>query len=281
MAPGRILAVVLTALLSALVGCGEASRAGEAEAAGQNRGEEDLNGTVTVLAAASLTDAFGELADAFEERNPGTTVRTSFGASSALLVQLQQGAPADVFASADQEKMQEARDGGLVAGEPETFVRNREVVVVPRSNPAGIEEFRDLSRSGTRLVLANDEVPAAEYARRILDNAAEDPEYGPGFREAVLDNVSSRETDARASVNRVVVGDADATFGYASDVTPGIRDRVEVVEIPQEFNVVATYPMAVLEGSENKEAAREWVDFVTGEEGQRVLEKWGFEPAPG
>jgi len=271
-------ALIFLAVPTVLAGC-VGGEAGEAEAAGRE-GQGWPDGTVTVLAAASLTDAFGELADAFEERHPGTTVRTSFGGSSALLVQLQQGAPADVFASADQEKMREAQDGGLVAGEPETFVGNREVVVVPRTNPAGIEEFRDLSRPGIRLVLANDEVPAAEYARRILDNAAEDPEYGPGFREAVLDNVSSREADVRASVNRVVLGDADATFGYASDVTPGIRDRVEVVEIPQEHNVVATYPIAVLRASENKEAARRWVDFVTGEEGQRILDKWGFEPTP-
>jgi len=237
--------------------------------------------TLTVLGASSLTDAFGELADAFEEQNPGTTVRTSFGASSALLAQIQQGAPADVFASADQEKMREAQDDALVAGEPETFVRNREVVVVPESNPAGIADFGDLSWPGTRLVLANDEVPAAEYALEILDNAAEDPGYGPGFREAVLGNIVSREADVRASVNRVVVGDADATFGYASDVTPGIRDRVEVVDIPENLNVIATYPIAVLEGSENKDVAREWVGFVMGEEGQRVLEKWGFEPAAG
>lgn len=256
-------------LITAMGGCGGA--ASEKEGSGPQE-------TITVLAASSLTDAFGELEQIFERRYPGVEVRTSFGASSALLVQIQQGAPADVYASADTEKMEAAVRGGLVAGEPETFARNREVVLVPRSNPAGIEDFSDLARPGLRLVLAQDEVPAAEYADEILRNAAGDPGYGAEFRRAVLENIRSREADVRAAVNRVVIGDADATFAYASDVTPGIRDKVRVVEIPERFNVVATYPIAVLERTENEKLAREWVEFVTGDEGQRVLEKWGFEP---
>jgi molybdate transport system substrate-binding protein len=261
---------VFSCLLVALAGCG--GERDEAAAAGEH------GGTLTVLAASSLTDAFGELSNTFEEQNPGGEVRTSFAASSALLAQIQQGAPADVFASADLQKMDAAVEDGLVAGEPETFVRNREVVIVPRPNPADIRSFRDLSKPGIRLVLAQDEVPAAEYAEDILDNAAEDPEYGPEFRQAVLINIVSREADARASVNRAVVGDADATFGYASDVTPDIRDRVRVVPIPENLNVIATYPIAVLEESQNKALAKEWIELVTSDEGQRVLEKWGFEP---
>lgn len=264
--------------VSALTACLIAALGGCAGAASE--GHSDPGETLTVLAAASLTDAFGELEKTFERRHPGVEVRTSFGASSALLVQIQQGAPADVYASADTEKMDAAVRDGLVAGEPETFARNREVVLVPRSNPAEIEDFADLSRPGLRLVLAQEEVPAAEYAEEILRNAAEDPEYGPGFRRAVMENIRSREADVRAAVNRVVVGDADATFAYASDVTPGVRDEVRVVEIPERLNVVATYPIAVLKRSENEEMAREWVELVTGEEGQRVLEEWGFEPVP-
>ncbi|MGH3089039.1 MAG: molybdate ABC transporter substrate-binding protein, partial [Rubrobacteraceae bacterium] len=236
------------------------------------------DGTLTVFAAASLTDAFEELGEDFEEENPGVEVTFNFTSSSTLATQITQGAPADVFASADEAQMENVANEDLLSGEPEIFVENREVVVVPEENPAGVEEFGDLSEPGIRLVLALDEVPAAEYALEILGNAAEDPEYGPEVEQAVLDNIVSREEDVRASVNRVVIGDADATFGYASDVTPDIRNEVEVVEIPSDLQVVPTYPIAALEESGNPELARMWVDLVLSDKGQSVLEEWGFEP---
>jgi molybdate transport system substrate-binding protein len=232
---------------------------------------------LTVLAASSLTDAFGELAKIFEKQNPGTEVRTSFGSSSDMLAQIQQGAPSDVFASADEENMGTAFKDGLLAGEPEIFVKNREVVMVPKDNPANIKSLKDLAKPGVKLVLAEEEVPAAEYAREILHKTS--AEYGGDFEKDVLSNVVSREADVRASVGRVSVGDADATFGYASDYTPDIRDRVSVVTIPPNLNIVATYPVAVLKDAKSPELARKWVALVTSEEGQRVLKKWGFEPA--
>jgi molybdate transport system substrate-binding protein len=157
------------------------------------------------------------------------------------------------------------------------FVRNREVIMVPKDNPAGIRDFEDVSEPGVKLVLAEEGVPAADYALKILGKA--DEEYGPGFERDVPSNVVSRKADVRASVNRVVVGDADATFGYASDHTPDIADRVEVVPIPPDLNITDTYPIAALEDSKQPDLAWEWVDLVTSQEGQRVLERWGFEPA--
>src|SRR5918997_2441858 len=266
----RVLAAaVWLVVLAGAFGC--------SSSASEEGGGEGENGKLTVLAASSLTDAFGELAVRFEKQNPGVEVRQSFESSSTLLAQLQQGAPADVFASASEEEMETAVEEGLTEGEPEVFVKNREVVMVPKDNPAGIEDFRDVAEPGVRLVLAEEGVPAADYALEILGKAEE--EYGPGFEKDVLGNVVSREADVRASVNRVVVGDADATFGYASDFTPDIRDRVEVVPIPPDLNIVATYPIAALQDAKEPELARRWLDLVTGEEGQRVLEKWGFEPA--
>ena len=244
---------------------------------GGDRGGSGEGGTLTVLAASSLTDAFGELARTFEEQNPGVEVRQSFESSSTLLAQIQQGAPADVFASASEEEMDTAVEEGLIGEEPVVFVKNREVVMVPKDNPAGIEEFQDVAKPDIKLVLAEEGVPAADYALKILGKAEE--EYGSGFEEDVLSNVVSREADVRASVNRVVVGDADVTFGYASDYTPDVRDRVEVVPIPPDLNIIATYPLATLKDAKEPDLAREWVDLVTGEEGQRVLDKWGFEPA--
>jgi molybdate transport system substrate-binding protein len=267
------LLLVLLVLLGP-VSCGGSSASG---GQGGSEGGGGQDGTLTVLAASSLTDAFGELEMKFEEQNPGVEVRQSFESSSTLLTQIQQGAPADVFASASEEEMDTATKDGLIEGEPEVFVKNREVVMVPKDNPAGIESFRDVAKPDVKLVLAEEGVPAADYALEILGKSNE--EYGSGFEEDVLSNVVSREADVRASVNRVVVGDADATFGYASDHTPDIRDRVEVVPIPPNLNIIATYPIAALKDAESPELAQKWVDLVTGEEGQRVLEKWGFEPA--
>ena len=231
---------------------------------------------LTVLAASSLTDAFGDLESMFEEQNGGVDVSTSFAGSSELLTQIQQGAPADVFASADEEKMDTALEEGLVA-EPEVFVRNRPVVIVPADNPAGIEEFRELAEADAQIVLAEEAVPIARYAEEVLDNA--DGEYeGGGFAQRIRDKIVSREANVRASANRVALGEADATFVYVSDVTEDIRDQVRVIEIPEELNVIATYPIAAIEESQNPELAQAWVDLVLSDEGQRVLEKYNFEP---
>jgi molybdate transport system substrate-binding protein len=263
-----VLACVSVAAL-ALVSCGGGGGGGSE---GGHRG-----GTLTILAASSLTDAFGELGNTFEDQNQGVQVKQTFGASSDLLAQIEQGAPADVFASAAEEEMDTADKDGLVSGTPRVFVKNREVIMVPRDNPAGINSLGDMAGPDIKLVLAAKDVPAADYAVEILGKA--NREYGPGFEQDVLSNVVSREADVRASVNRVVVGDADATFGYASDYTPDIRDKVKVIKIPPDLNIIATYPVASLKDAEDPELARKWVDLVTSEEGQKVLEKWNFEPA--
>jgi molybdate transport system substrate-binding protein len=264
--------VLAAALIAGLTGCG-----GSSGNSGSGGGGEKQGGTLTILAASSLTDAFGELGTIFEEQNEGVEVKQSFGASSDLLAQIQQGAPADVFASAAEEEMDTAEKDGLVSGSPEIFVKNREVIMVPKDNPANINSLEDMSKPDIKLVLAQKDVPAADYAVEILGKA--NKEYRPDFEQDVLSNVVSREADVRASVNRVVVGDADATFGYASDYTPDIRDRVKVIAIPPGLNIIATYPVAALKGAKDPDLAHKWVDLVTGKEGQRVLQKWNFEPA--
>jgi molybdate transport system substrate-binding protein len=181
LARGRIFATSLPFLLLVgsafgLVGCGGASESGgtsQTTSAGQGS-----SGTLTVLAASSLTNAFGELITTFQEQNPSTKVSTSFGGSSELLAQIEQGAPADVFASADEAKMDSAVQDDLV-NEPQTFARNRPVVIVPKDNPARIQGLEDLAKPRTKLVLAQDGVPIAEYAKKILSNA--DSEYGGDF----------------------------------------------------------------------------------------------------
>jgi molybdate transport system substrate-binding protein len=267
-----VLACVLLIVLG-LATCGGGSSGGS----GSGGGGDEQGGTLTILAASSLTDAFGQLGNTFEKQNPGTTVKASFGASSDLLAQIQQGAPADVFASAATEEMNTAEKDGLLSGKPEVFVKNREVIMVPKDNPANINSLEDMAKPDIKLVLAAKDVPAADYAVEILGKA--NKVYGPNFEKDVLSNVVSREADVRASVNRVVVGDADATFGYASDYTPDMRDKVKVIPIPPKLNIIATYPIAALKDAKGQDLAKKWVDLVTSGEGQKVLKKWNFEPA--
>jgi molybdate transport system substrate-binding protein len=268
-----VLACVLSIVVLVLAACG--SRGSSGDGSGGGGGEQ--GGTLTILAASSLTDAFGQLGDTFEKQNPGTTVKASFDASSDLLAQIQQGAPADVFASAAEEEMNTAEKDGLLSGKPEVFVKNREIIMVPKDNPANINSLEDMAKPDIKLVLAAKDVPAADYAVELLGKA--NKEYGPNFEDHVLSNVVSREADVRASVNRVVVGDADATFGYASDYTPDIRDKVKVIPIPPKLNIIATYPIAALKDAKDPVLAKKWVDLVTSNVGQNVLKKWNFEPA--
>ena len=260
----------LLLIASCLAGCG----GGSAEE--NEGGSEAESQTLTVLAASSLTDAFGELENTFEEQHPNTDLQTSFGGSSELLAQIKQGAPADVFASADEAKMNEAVNEDLVS-EPQIFARNRPVVLVPTDNPAGIQQLQDLAKPGVRLVLAQDGVPIAEYAKEVLSNA--DLQYGGNFEREALANIVSEEANVRASANRVALGEADATFVYATDVTSDIQPQVEVVEIPQNLNVTATYPIATAKEARNPDLAQEWVELVLSDEGQGVLTKYGFMPA--
>jgi molybdate transport system substrate-binding protein len=259
--------ILIMTLALVLVACSDGA---------SNRKEEQPGGTLNVFAAASLIDAFEETREVFEEDNPGAEVRLNFAGSSTLLTQIQQGAPADVFASADEEKMNIALQNELVE-EPRPFVTNELAVIVPEENPAGVGSLEDLAGEDVMLVLAEEGVPVAEYAEEMLQKA--EAEYGEGFSGRVLGNVVSREVDVKAAANRVSLNEADATFVYESDITPDIEERVEVVEIPPEFNVVATYPIAVTTAAQNKELANLWVEFVFSEEGQSILRSWGFEPA--
>jgi molybdate transport system substrate-binding protein len=263
----HVMTMCLALTVLALVGCGGGSEYG---------GGSESGGQISVFAASSLTDAFDEIKESFEKQNPSTEVRLNFAGSSTLLTQLQQGAPADVFASADEEKMNTALGDGLVE-DPQDFVTNELVVIVPEGNPAGIEQLEDLAKPGLRLVLAEASVPVARYSQEVLEKA--NAWYGPGFAQRVLSNIASREADVKAAANRVSVGDADATFVYRSDITSALEERVRVSEIPPDLNVVATYPIARTTSSSNPELAGEWVTFVSSEEGERILKEWGFEPA--
>lgn len=238
-----------------------------------------VSGKVTVLAASSLTEAYRQIGAAFQQANPGVSVEFSFAASSALAAQIEQGAPADVFASADEVNMKKVTDRRLIAGAPVTFARNLPVIVVPASNRAGITAPKDLSKPGVKLVLAGPEVPIGNYARQIIDRLAADPAYGAAFKDAALRNIVSNEANVRAVLTKVELGEADAGIVYKTDAKVS-GDRVRIVEVPPSANVIATYPLGVIAASKNPDAARAFVDYVTGPEGQRALAAAGFDGVP-
>ena len=233
--------------------------------------------TLNVFAAASLTDAFTDIGAAFSAANPGATVVFNFAGSNQLATQIAQGAPADVFASANAAQMDAAVASGRIdADGARPFVTNRLVVVVPADNPAGIESLPDLAAPDTLLVLAAKEVPAGRYALEFLDRAAAGAAFDSGFRAAVLANVVSYEENVRGVLNKVALGEADAGIVYISDLA-GVAG-VASLEIPDALNVVAEYPIAPLNDSAQPEAAAAFVDFVLSDAGQAVLAEYGFGP---
>jgi molybdate transport system substrate-binding protein len=236
------------------------------------------SGELTVFAAASLKSAFESFAPAYQAET-GLGLTSSFDASSALRAQIEQGAPADVFASADQRWMSELMAKGQVDGEPAVFARNRLVAIVPRNNPARIGALGDLARRGTKIVLAAEAVPVGKYSRETLVRLAGAEGFPKDYDRRVLANVVSQEENVKSVVAKVQLGEADGGIVYQSDVTPSVARYVRVFEIPDPYNSIATYPIAVLKSAGNAQAARDFLALVTSARGQAVLQRHGLLPA--
>jgi len=233
---------------------------------------------LTVFAAASLTDAFNEIGEQFKQQNSGVVVEFNFAGSQQLRTQLEQGAVADVLASANTKEMNTAIQSDLViSGTQKTFVRNRLAVITPKDNPGGIKELKDLGKSGLKIVLAAVSVPVGSYALTSLDKMNAD--FGVTFSQTVIANVVSYEDNVKQVVAKVQLGEADAGIVYTSDVTPQVADKLIKLDIPDKYNVVATYPIAVLKSAPQADLAARFMDYVLSDPGQAVLQKWGFIPA--
>lgn len=233
--------------------------------------------TLTVFAAASLTDAFGEIGKNFEAAHPEVKVTFNFAGSQQLAQQLGQGAEADVFASANKKQMDVAVQAGrVVSGTAQTFVRNRLVVVLPKENPAQISALADLAKAGIKLVFADKAVPVGQYALDFLDKATSDGSLGAGYKAAVLANVVSYEENVKAVLTKVTLGEADAGIVYTSDITTAAGDKVQRIDIPDALNTIATYPIALISNSPHVELAQQFVEYVSAPEGQALLVKYGF-----
>ena len=241
-----------------LVGCGSGDGT-----AGSDGSPEGSDTSLTVFAAASLTDSFNELGRQFEAEHSGVTVNFNYGGSSGLVQQLTEGAPADVFASADTKNMAKLTDAGRADGDPRTFATNTLTVVVPADNPAGIESLDDLQREGVALVVCAPEVPCGNATRKV--EAANGIDLKPVSEENAVTDV----------LGKVTSGQADAGIVYVTDAKSA-GDKVGTVELPKADAAVNDYPIVTLKDSGNPQLARQFEELVTGEKGRQVLREAGF-----
>ena len=262
--PGKLAAV----LLAVLWWLGPSGRAVDAMA--------EPSGEVIVLAAASLTAAFGDVARHIRDIHPGLTIIYNFAGSQTLRSQLHQGAAADVFASANDFQMLRAQDERLIEGDPRIFAHNTLVVVVPIDNPGRVTSFRDLAKEGLKVALAGPQVPVGLYSRESLQKARAD--YGTDFTAQVLGNLASEETSVKQVLVKVQLGEADAGIVYASDVSGKVLRDVGTIPIPPAYNRLADYPVALARGARNPIGAAAFIRYVLSAPGQAILMAHGFIP---
>jgi molybdate transport system substrate-binding protein len=236
--------------------------------------------TLTVLAAASLTESFTELGKIFETRNPGVKVVFNFSSSLQLAQQLAQGAEADVFASASIKYSDVAVAAKRVnQADVVLFAKNRLIVAYPKKNPGSLKTLTDLAKPGLKLVLADKSVPVGQYALDFFEKAAKDPAFDPTFKENALKNVVSYEENVKAVLIKVSLAEADAGIVYVTDITPDAAKKVDTIDIPYALNTIATYPIAPVSDSRSPSLAKAFIALVLSPEGQAVLSKYGFIPA--
>ncbi len=257
----RLLAA--TAMVALLAGCGSGGTGSGSESeTGEASPSSSLSGEITVLAAASLTDSFQTLGKQFEQDHPGTTVTFSFGASSALATQISSGAPADVFASASTKNMDSVVSAGDAA-DPKIFAKNEMEIAVPAGNPAGVKELTDLTKPTVKVALCQPEVPCGATAAKVFTNAG------------ITVKPVTEEPDVKATLAKVSIGEVDAAVVYVTDVKAA-GDQVEGVTIPSDVNASTDYPIATLKESKNPEVAQAFMDYVSSDDGLKVLADAGF-----
>ncbi|MEM7137300.1 MAG: molybdate ABC transporter substrate-binding protein [Myxococcota bacterium] len=223
-----------------------------------------------MFAASSLTEGFTALAQAFEAAHPEERVALQFAGSQSLRLQIEQGAPADVFASANEAHVRElVRDGTVVA--PVAFATNRLAIVVPADNPAGVKTFDDLA-SAQRIVVGTEQAPIGAYTRAMLRNA--EPRLGASRAAMVKRHIVSEEPNARLVRAKVELGEADAAIVYETDARSAKRART--IDIPDDINVEATYFVGAVAGAERRKGVESWIHFVRSEQGREVLQRHGF-----
>lgn len=234
--------------------------------------------TLNIFAAASLTRSFNVIEANYTKVHPNVTFKADYDSSSTLEQQIANGAPADIFASADTTNMQKATAAGLVIS-AQIFAHNRLVVILPASNPGHIATLKDLAKSGVRIDVAAATVPVGKYTLQVLANMAKSPDYGPAYVAAVTKNVVSKEENDAAIVQKVQLGEVDAGVVYVSDINPATASQFTSITIPDNLNVIASYPIAALKNSTHSSEAQAFVQYVLSPAGQAVLKQYNFIPA--
>jgi molybdate transport system substrate-binding protein len=231
--------------------------------------------TLVVFAASSLTGAFGEIGHGFEGQHAGVTVTLNFAGSQALRTQIEQGAPADVFASAGPADMDTlVADGFVAKSDVQALLTNQLEVIMPAANPAALAKLEDLAQPGIKLVLAASDVPVGKYTQQALDLM--DAAYGNDFKSHVLANVVSNEDNVKQVLAKVQLGEADAGIVYISDAVSA--PELKTIKIPEQLNVIAHYVIASPKGTPHAALAAQFIDYVVSDAGQQILVKWGFGP---
>jgi molybdate transport system substrate-binding protein len=234
---------------------------------------------LVVFTAASLTGAMTDIAKEYEKVHPDTKIVLNFDGSQALRTQIEQGARADLFLSANTKHMTALQGEGLIVNDSvTTFTKNKLALIVPKDNPAGITGFSDLSQPGIRMVMGTKEVPFGDYTRQALQKMADDPACGPEYRDAVMANVISEEPAVTSLVAKIRLGEADAGIAYASDVSEGDRAFVTTIAIPDQYNVIASYPLGIVRESVAQDRAAAFAEYISSPEGNAVLTRYGFTP---
>jgi molybdate transport system substrate-binding protein len=230
---------------------------------------------LVVFAASSLTDAFRELKPIFERVNPGVEVIFNFAGSSTLRAQLAEGAQADIFASADLSQMNMAKDAGVIDGISHIFAYNR--LTLAASSFGHVHSLQDLASPGTKIVLALEEVPAGAYANELLDLMSQDIAYGMKYTDEVINNIVSREANVRLALAKVILGEADASIVYQSDIKAADAEVLRIIIIPEQLGPKAQYYVALVRESGKLTQAKSFVNFLLSPASQKVLEKSGFQ----
>jgi molybdate transport system substrate-binding protein len=231
---------------------------------------------LTVFGAASLKGALDQMKTAWEAANPGSVLTISTDSSSALETQIEQGAPADVFLSADTTNPQKLVDKGLATGDLVPFAGNKLTIVVPTANPAGITSPMDLAKPGVKVIAAGDSVPITKYATQLVGNLAKVAGYPADFVAEYTRNIASKEDNVAALLSKVALGEGDAGIVYVTDAKGS--DKVTTIDIPDSANVPAAYDGVVVKASQNPVAAKAFLDWFAGPDGQAILKDLGFLP---
>ncbi len=273
-----VVAMAMAVLIAACTSAGASITPPASTSAAQSVAPGAAPVDLTIFAAASLRNMLAEAETAYEAANPGTTLTVSTDSSAALETQIEQGAPADVFLSADTTNPQKLVDGGLASGEAIPFAGNKLTVIVPTDNPAGIRSPTDLAKPGLRIIAAGDEVPITKYATRLVENLAAEADDPEGFAAAYAANVASKEDNVSAIVSKIELGEGDAGIVYVTDAATS--DEVTSIEVADAANVPATYAGVVVGESPNQDAAAAFLDWLAGLEGQAILSSFGFLPPP-